>query len=220
MANTVFIIVDNNDIYRLGLKCIIHEQFQSPVIHYAINNVELQLLLLENSNAVVIVDLDRFGMDDINKMYKSSTRFPKTHWLIVSSVAEEPFLMHLTSTFSNSNFVLKSNDCTVVAIAIIDTANAKKYYCSEALQIIMEVYNRKEESVPKIIALTPTELELVHLLTQGKSAKEIAEIRSISLHTINTHRKNIFRKLAVNNLQELIKYALKNGLVDLTEYYI
>jgi DNA-binding CsgD family transcriptional regulator len=91
----------------------------------------------------------------------------------------------------------------------------KKYYCSEALQIIME-----EESLPKIIGLTPTELELVHLLTQGKSAKEIAEIRSISLHTINTHRKNIFRKVGVNNLQELIKYALKNGLVDLTEYYI
>ena len=68
--------------------------------------------------------------------------------------------------------------------------------------------------------LTHTELELVQLFTQGKTSKEIAELRCLSYHTVNTHRKNIFRKLELNNVQELIKFALKNGLVDLTEYYI
>jgi DNA-binding NarL/FixJ family response regulator len=100
------------------------------------------------------------------------------------------------------------------------TASDKKFYCSEALQIIMDGHNRKKESAGKRSLLTATELELVQLFTHGKTAREIAELRCLSQHTINTHRKNIFRKLNLNNVQELIKFALKNGLVDLTEYYI
>jgi len=84
----------------------------------------------------------------------------------------------------------------------------------------MDGHNRKKESVGKRNLLTNTELELIQLLMQGKTAKEIAELRCLSHHTVNTHRKNIFRKLGLNNVQELIKFALKNGLVDLTEYYI
>ncbi|HET7733507.1 MAG TPA: response regulator transcription factor, partial [Paludibacter sp.] len=112
------------------------------------------------------------------------------------------------------------NDYDVIATAILTTVSGKKYYCSEALQIIMDGHNRKKENSLKRNLLTSTELELVQLFTQGKTAKEIAEMRCLSHHTINTHRKNIFRKLNLNNIQELIKFALKNGLVDLTEYYI
>lgn len=79
---------------------------------------------------------------------------------------------------------------------------------------------RMKEQKSRTDHLTATELELIQLLAIGKTTREIAELRCLSYHTINTHRKNIFRKTSVNSVQELIKYALKNGLVDLTEYYI
>jgi len=220
MADATFIIAENNDLCRLGLRCIIHDQVETPVIHTVSTKLELHSTLLANSEAVIIIDFDSLGIDSIDEVSVLSICFPKTNWLFVADIPDETFLMPLTASFGKANFVLKTNDYDVIATAILSTASGKKYYCSEALQIIMDGHNRKKENSVKRNLLTGTELELVQLFTQGKTAKEIAELRCLSHHTINTHRKNIFRKLELNNIQELIKFALKNGLVDLTEYYI
>ena len=220
MGEATFIIAENNDLCRLGLKCIIHDQFQSPTIHFVTTKLELHTILLSNDDSVVIIDFDSLAIDNIDEITALSVCFPTSNWLFLADILDETFLMPLTASFQRANFILKTNDYDVIATAIIATLSGKKYYCSEALQIIMDGYNRKKENSTKRNLLTSTELELVQLLTQGKTAREIAEIRCLSHHTINTHRKNIFRKLEVNNIQELIKFALKNGLVDLTEYYI
>ena len=220
MNEATFIIGENNDLCRLGLKCMIHDQVLSPTIHFVSTKLELHSTLLANSEAVVILDFDSLGIDHIDEVSVLSVCFPKSNWLFIADIPDESFLMPLTATFSKANFILKTNDYDIIVSAILSTAQGKKFYCSEALQIIMDGHNRKKENSVKRNLLTSTELELVQLFTQGKTAKEIAEARCLSHHTINTHRKNIFRKLELNNVQELIKFALKNGLVDLTEYYI
>lgn len=68
--------------------------------------------------------------------------------------------------------------------------------------------------------LTKTETEIVRAIAQGKTTKEIAAERFSSIHTITTHRKNIFRKLGINTAHEATKYALRAGLVDPSEFYI
>ena len=70
------------------------------------------------------------------------------------------------------------------------------------------------------VKLTKTEMEVLRDIALGLTTKEIAEKRFSSFHTINTHRKNIFRKLNVNNVHEATKYALRAGMVDAAEYYI
>ena len=68
--------------------------------------------------------------------------------------------------------------------------------------------------------LTVTEQEILKEIAMGKTTKEIAAKRFVSSHTIMTHRKNIFRKLNVNNIHEATKYAMRAGIVDMAEYYI
>ena len=68
--------------------------------------------------------------------------------------------------------------------------------------------------------MTETEIEIVKAIAQGKTTKVIAEERFSSIHTINTHRKNIFRKLKINTAHEVVKYALRAGLIDSSEFYI
>ena len=68
--------------------------------------------------------------------------------------------------------------------------------------------------------LTATEMEIIKAIAQGKTTKEIAEERFSSIHTITTHRKNIFRKLDVNTAHEAIKYAIRAGWVHPSEFYI
>ena len=68
--------------------------------------------------------------------------------------------------------------------------------------------------------LTATEREVLRLIALGKSVKEVAAERNSSIHTITTHKKNIFRKINVNTVYEATKYALRAGLVEMVEYYI
>ena len=220
MADATFIIAENNDLCRLGLERIIQDQVQGYKILTASTKLELHSNLLSNSDAIVLIDFDSLAINTIEELTVLSICFPHSKWLFLADIPDETFLMPLTASFGKANYVLKTNDYDVIASAILATIAAKKYFCSEALQIILDGHNRKKENSAKRNLLTTTELELVQLFTQGKTAKEIAESRCLSHHTINTHRKNIFRKLELNNIQELIKFALKNGLVDLTEYYI
>lgn len=220
MDKTIFIIVESSDLYRLGLTCVIKDQVLSPEIFTVTTKSDLYKTLVSNPNATVIIDYESLLNVSIDEIITLSVRFDQSHWLFVGDTPDETFLMPLTASFERANFILKSNDYEVISMAILDTLSGKKFFCSEALQIIMDGHNRKKESSGKRNLLTVTETELIQLFAQGKTAKEIAELRNLSHHTINTHRKNIFRKLELNNVQELIKFALKNGLIDLTEYYI
>ncbi len=84
----------------------------------------------------------------------------------------------------------------------------------------MEQLLTKQHEEEKTGVLTATEMEIVKAIAQGKTTKEIAEERFSSIHTITTHRKNIFRKLDVNTAHEAIKHALRAGWVNPSEFYI
>ena len=85
---------------------------------------------------------------------------------------------------------------------------------------MMEVLLAPKQEEQEKINLTKTETEILKDIALGMTTKETAEKRFSSFHTVNTHRKNIFRKLGVNNVHEATKYALRAGLVDSAEYYI
>ena len=82
----------------------------------------------------------------------------------------------------------------------------------------MILTQQQESERPAV--LTQTEIEIVKLIAQGKTTKDIAAERFLSVHTVNTHRKNIFRKLGVNTAHEAVKYAFRAGWVDPSEFYI
>ena len=101
-------------------------------------------------------------------------------------------------------------DCLKQALA------HKRYICQRMLEMMLVPANTLESKVP----LTKTETEILRDIALGMTTKEIAEKRFSSFHTVNTHRKNIFRKIEVNNVHEATKYAIKSGLVDTADYYI
>ena len=91
-----------------------------------------------------------------------------------------------------------------------------RYLSQRALESFIS--QQQEEEKPDI--LTATETEIIRAIAQGKTTKEIAAERFSSIHTVTTHRKNIFRKLGINTAHEAVKYALRAGLIDPSEFYI
>ena len=101
----------------------------------------------------------------------------------------------------------------------VQTCALPIYYTPDLLDLVVD-----NSEVPQIDEesrnLTHSEIEIVKLIASGYTTKEIAGQRNVSFHTVNTHRKNIFRKLGVNNASELIMQAIKSGWIDNIEYYI
>ena len=96
--------------------------------------------------------------------------------------------------------------------------HGKRFICQHAMELLIE--EQSTDSHPETVNLTKTEQEILKDIALGMTTKEIAAKRFSSFHTVNTHRKNIFRKLGVNNVHEATKYALRAGLVDAAKYYI
>ena len=92
-----------------------------------------------------------------------------------------------------------------------------RYLSQRALETII-TQQQQEDEAPSV--LTTTEMEIVKAIALGKTTKEIAAERFLSIHTVTTHRKNIFRKLSINTAHEVVKYALRAGLIDSSEFYI
>ena len=112
--------------------------------------------------------------------------------------------------------MFKDSPLSEVRSALNAVERHTRYLSQRALEIIIN--QQQEEETPSV--LTTTELEIVRAIAQGKTTKEIAAERFSSIHTVTTHRKNIFRKLGINTAHEVIKYALRAGLVDSSEFYI
>ena len=97
----------------------------------------------------------------------------------------------------------------------------ERFICIHVSNLLLSVSNASPVlHTLKDDLLTPAERSVLKEIALGKTTKEIAAEKNLSFHTVNSHRKNIFRKLGVNNVHEATKYAMKAGIGDLVEYYI
>ena len=141
-------------------------------------------------------------------------RYPAVHWILFSAELGEPLIRRLSIEPAFS-LLLKESTAEEIRAALAAALVGEPYHC-HAIESLLNSHPQPKEEV----ALTPTEREVLRLIASGKSVKEIAALRNSSVHTIITHKKNLFRKLEVNNVYEATKYALKAGLIELVEYYI
>jgi DNA-binding NarL/FixJ family response regulator len=220
MDKLIYIICDNEDLTRIGLVALLDKHEKNPVIELAIDKKELKILLDKMAFSLVVIDFETFDFDSLEEIDTVVNQYKETRWLFIAQHINESFFLQLTSIIPHANFVLKTDNQEDIVSAILSTQQGKKYYCSEALEIILGRGADKDTRTNPINHLTRTEKEIVQLLAYGKTTKEIAVERCLSFHTVNTHRKNIFKKLEVTTVHDLTKLALKYGLVDLTEYYI
>ena len=112
--------------------------------------------------------------------------------------------------------VFKDGPISEIREALNAVDRHTRYLSQRALETI--ITQQQEEETTSV--LTTTEMEIVKAIAQGKTTKEIAAERFSSVHTVTTHRKNIFRKLGINTAHEAVKYALRAGLIDASEFYI
>ena len=216
MESAVFILADNQAISKAGIRYILKEIGFSDKQYEARNKNELIQCLSENDKATVVLDYTNLDFNNIDELLIVASRFPKANWVLFSDELSRPFLkrIYLEKAFS---MLLKNSTSDEIKQSLILSHKKNRYICQRLMQFISL---SKEAKETEKMTLTHTEQEILKLIALGKSVKEIAEERFSSTHTIMTHKKNIFRKLEVNNIHEATKYALRSGLIDTMEYYI
>jgi DNA-binding NarL/FixJ family response regulator len=210
-----FIIADNQDLTRHGLDALVRQDSQNCVCR-AMDKAGLIQLLKEHESAVVILDYTLFDFADVEQLLIISERYEMARWILISNELTPAFLKKVIYTSRLFSIVYKDSPVAEIREALQAAVRHQRFICQRALEEI--IVHQQEVNQPS--PLTSTEQEIVKAIAMGKSTKEIAAERYSSVHTITTHRKNIFRKLGINTAHEAIKYALRAGLVDSTEFYI
>lgn len=210
-----YIIADNQELTRFALESLLQNDEDKKVTK-AFDKAGLVAQLIEDKNAVVLLDFRLYDFTDEEQLLIIAERFPESQWVLISDDLTPQFVRRVAYTSHQFSIVYKDGPMSEIREALQATQRNSRYLSQRALDTIIS--QQQEEEKPDL--LTNTEIEIVKAIAQGKTTKEIAAERFSSIHTVTTHRKNIFRKLKVNTAHEVIKYALRAGLVDSSEFYI
>ncbi|GHV23841.1 helix-turn-helix transcriptional regulator [Clostridia bacterium] len=217
MKYSSVILADNQDITAAGIYYFVQNNLSDAHFSEASNKKELIGELFSDPNALVILDYSLFDFTRVEELLNLQNRFPQSHFLLFSEELTDDFVKQVTA--NNNSFSILLKDCSKeeVLSAIESILKEKAFICH---RIIHHLSAKKNTDALEEKKLTTTEREILKGIASGKSTKEIANERCLSVHTVITHRKNIFRKLEVNNLHEATKYALRAGIIDASDYYI
>ena len=214
MSTSLFILADNQDITRAGIQFYLSALSQAEVKEVA-SKADLLPLLTVHPDAAVVLDYTLFDFGGVEDLLVVVNRFPEAHWLLFSDELSEEFIRRV-SMEPQISVTLKNNTGDEIRTALQCVQRGERFLCHQVTNLLLTA----EKSVDVHSVLTPTEVEILRMIARGLSVKEIAQERISSIHTIVTHKKNIFRKLEVNNVHEATKYALRAGLVEMVEYYL
>jgi DNA-binding NarL/FixJ family response regulator len=213
-----YILADNQELTRFALENLIRQRSQDGEvdIYRAVDKAGLVQLLKEHENAVVLLDYTLFDFADEDQLLIIAERFALSEWILISDELTPQFLRRVVYASHQFSIVFKDGSMKDIRDALDAVSRHNRHISQRALEVIIN--HQQEDEQPSV--LTSTETEIVKAIAQGKTTKEIANERFSSVHTITTHRKNIFRKLGINTAHEVVKYALRAGLIDSSEFYI
>jgi DNA-binding NarL/FixJ family response regulator len=207
-------IADPQYLTCTAVNSILTESYSIEII-----NTHFQDLLdrlLKKPVHMLIFDPAYPGLESLTQIAQLKTLVPFI-MILINEITSSDF--EVLTTAGIENIILKSIDRDELVYAVEQTLKGKKYYSEEILDLI--VGKRASGSISTTThRLTSTEMEIVKLIADGLTTKEIAVKKFISYHTVMTHRKNIFRKTGISSVSELIIYAIKAGWIDNIEYYI
>lgn len=211
-----YIVADNQELTRFAIEHLL-DGFEDKRIIHASDKADLIEKLKAYEQSVVILDYTLFDFFDVQNFLVVVQRYPAANWILLSDDLTEQFLRAVVYQSHNISILFKDTSLKEVADAIRSAVSGQRFISQRVTEILLARQQRDDENPTN---LTPTEIEIVRAIAQGKTTKEIASERFSSIHTINTHRKNIFRKLGVNTAHEAMKAAIRAGLIDESDYFI
>jgi DNA-binding NarL/FixJ family response regulator len=215
--NIRLILADDHEMMREGLKSLIQQEPGMEVAGEADNGKETVKLAAKAGAHVVVMDVAMPDLNGIEATRKIIAANPNTKVVALSGHANKEFVREML-TAGASAYVLKKRAYEELVRAIREVMKGKKYLSPDIAQGVVDDYVELSSSIsdkPAFVLLTDREREILQQLAEGKSTKEMADDLSVSVKTVETHRRNIMEKLNLHSIAELTKYAVREGVTSL-----
>ncbi len=209
---TRILIADDHPIVRSGLRRVLDAQPDLRVVAEAADGAEAVERALAEDVDLAILDVSMPRMTGIQAAAELSRRKPEIRMLMLSMSDSEQYLFEALKAGA-SGYVLKSGADEDIVDACRATMRGESFLYPSAVNTLVRDYiDRGENEQPEI--LTPRELEVLKLIAEAHTSKEIAEQLVISVKTVERHRQNILDKLGLRDRVELTRYAIRRGLIQ------
>jgi len=217
MGNLRILVADDHDLVRRGLKILLESHLGWNVCAEAHSGREAVSMAEEFRPDVVIMDVSMPELNGIEAARKIKKLLPNTEMLILSMHHTDQLVREIIGAGAKGYIIKSDSDRDLIA-AVEALAMHKTFFTPCANEIMLE-FARARKSASEVAQsgrerLTPREREIVQLLSEGKSSKEVAVILGISVKTSETHRANVMRKLEIHSVSQLVRYAVRNQIVE------
>lgn len=204
------IIVDDHKLFRQGLGVMLAAKEDIEVVEKYESAIQLLKYLPHLDVDLILMDIDMPELDGISALSKVFKIKPEVKVAILSMHLSSRKIQEAVAAKTNG-YLLKTSGDEEVAQAIREIMNGKEYFSKEAHAELIESYKAKDD--PDYAELTPREKDILKLVCEELNSQEIADKLSISVHTAETHRRNLLSKTGSKNSVGLVRYALEQKLI-------
>ncbi len=211
------LVADDHDIVRRGLKALLCAHPGWTVCGEALTGREAVTLAEEMKPDIVVMDISMPELNGLEAARRIRKTLPQTEVLILSLHYSDELVRGVVDAGARA-YIMKSDGDRDLVIAVEALAKHKSFFTSRAAEMLIDGFRKQvSPTEPRPILrnrLTSREREIVQLLAEGRSSKEVARSLGISVKTAETHRANIMRKLEIHSVSELVRYAVRNQIIE------
>jgi two-component system, NarL family, response regulator NreC len=213
---TRVVLADDHKLMRTGLRLIVDQHPEFTVVGEADDGREAVSLAETLRPDVVVMDIGMPRLNGIEAASQITTAHPEIAVVMLSMHSDEGYILRALKAGARG-YLLKDSAEADLSRAITAVIEGKSFFSPAVSKVLLEDYMRKlsrSGAEDSFDLLSPREREILQLVAEGNSSKEVAALLNLSIHTVETHRSNVMQKLRLRGMPELILYAVRKGLIS------
>ena len=216
MSTIKILLADDHVVMRRGIRALLERRPDFQVVAEAADGREAVQMAETYSPHVVVADIAMPNLNGIEAARQIAQKSPQTAIVILSMHSDESYVLRALKAGARGYLLKDAPESDLIA-AILAVHQGKAFFSPAISKMLVEDYMRQLQqrgSDDSYELLTPREREVLQLLAEGKSNKDVATMLNVSLYTVETHRSNILQKLNLHGTPELILYAIRKGVIS------
>ena len=209
------LLADDHTVMRSGLRVLLERQEDFQVVGEAEDGRQAVALAVEKHPDVIVMDIAMPLLNGIEAARQITSADSRVQVVILSMHSDESYVMRALKSGARAYLLKDSAEADLIR-AIRAVSDGKSFFSPAISRMLLEDYVRQLEqrgSEDSYDLLTPREREVLQLLAEGKTNKEVANLLNLSLYTVDSHRTNLMQKLNLHGVPELILYAVRKGII-------
>jgi DNA-binding NarL/FixJ family response regulator len=213
VARIRVLIADDHSLVRAGIRALLDKLPDMEVVAEASNGREALKLVGQHQPNVVLMDIAMPELNGLEAIRQLTKEFPKIQGIILSMYSDEEHVSRALQAGA-AGYLVKGAALAELELAIRSVARGQTYLSPGVSKPVIREYLRRTSSSGAAESLTPRQREILQMIAEGKSTKQIALILNISIKTVESHRSQLMKRLDARDIATLVRHALRLGLVS------